>query len=91
MKNKIKIFLIIVLFIIVLSALILYWILYLKAAHSTFERYYNFRSCNELINKTDNYGFCKTSSGETIKIVRYQDKWYLDGDLPVSCWIIECP
>jgi hypothetical protein len=60
----------------------IYWILYLQKAHSTFENYYNFRGCVQLVSKTDNYGFCKISSGQTIKIVRFHDKWYLDGDLP---------
>lgn len=59
--------------------------LYLRKAHSTFENYYAFRGCVQLINKTDDYGTCKTNSGETIKIVRYQNKWYLDGDLPWAC------
>lgn len=54
----------------------------LKIAHSSFENYYNFRGCTELINKTDTYGFCKTQTGETIKLVKYQDRWFLDGDLP---------
>lgn len=59
--------------------------LYLRNAHSTFENYYAFRGCTQLLNKTNEYGICKTNSGETIKIVKYQDKWYLDGDLPWAC------
>lgn len=59
--------------------------LYLKNAHSTFENYYAFRGCVKLLEKTDNYGVCQTSSGDTIKIVKYQEKWYLDGDLPWAC------
>lgn len=60
----------------------LYWNHKLFIAHSTFENFYNFRGCTELITKTDTYGLCKVSSGQTIKIVKYQNKWYLDGDLP---------
>jgi hypothetical protein len=56
--------------------------LYLQKAHSTFENYYAFRGCTELIQKTDDYGICKTKDGQTIKIVKYQGKWYLDSDLP---------
>jgi hypothetical protein len=54
----------------------------LQKAHSTFENYYAFRGCIQLVEKTDTYGTCKTSSGQTIKIVEIQDKWYLDGDGP---------
>ena len=54
-------------------------------AHSTFENYYAFRGCAQLLNKTDDYGICKTDSGQIIKIVKYQNKWYLDGDLPWAC------
>ena len=58
------------------------WMLFLQKAHSTFENYYNFRGCVELISKTDDYGFCKTASNQIIKIVKFQGKWYLAGDLP---------
>jgi hypothetical protein len=54
----------------------------LRAAHSTFENYYAFRGCVQLIDKGADYGICKTSSGDTIKIVEIQGKWYLDGDGP---------
>lgn len=55
----------------------------LKKAHSTFENYYVFRGCVQLLERTDNYGLCKTESGQTIEIVKYQNGWYLAGDLPV--------
>jgi len=61
----------------------IYWVQLLHKAHSTFENYYAFRGCARLLEKKNDYGICKTSSGETIKIVKYQNKWYLDGDLPV--------
>lgn len=54
-------------------------------AHSTFENYYSFRGCVQLIHRTDSMGNCKTTDGQTLKIVRFQNKWYLDGDLPI-CW-----
>lgn len=54
----------------------------LKKAHGSFENYYTFRGCVQLIKKTDDYGFCKINSGQTIKIVKFQNQWYLDGDLP---------
>lgn len=58
---------------------------YLRKAHSTFENYYAFRNCRELIQRTQDYGVCKLYSGKTIKIVKYNNKWYLDGDLPWAC------
>ena len=57
----------------------------INLAHSTFENYYAFRGCTQLIDRTDTYGDCKTADGQTIKIVKFQGEWYLDGDLPM-CW-----
>ena len=54
----------------------------LKKAHSTFENYYTFRGCEQLIEKTDDYGICKIASGQNIKIVKINNRWYLDGDGP---------
>ena len=54
----------------------------LKVAHSTFDNYYAFRGCTQLVEKTDTYGICKTASGDTIKIVLINGAWYLEGDGP---------
>jgi hypothetical protein len=54
----------------------------LQKAHSTFENYYAFRGCSQLLERGTDYGVCKTSSGQTEKIVLYHGRWYLDGDLP---------
>jgi hypothetical protein len=54
----------------------------LDEAHSNFDKYYAFRGCTQLLKRTNAYGVCKTNTGETIKIVKYHNKWYLDGDLP---------
>ena len=62
---------------------------YLRTAHSTFENYYNFRGCVQLVQKTDSYATCKLASGKIIKIIKYNNRWYLDGDLP-SCWMGIC-
>jgi hypothetical protein len=70
---------------IILGALFIYQWAYLRKAHSTFENYYAFRGCQTLVEKTDTYGTCKLTNGSTIKIVMYQGKWYLDGDLPYAC------
>lgn len=51
-------------------------------AHTTFERYYAFRGCAQLLDKTDTYGDCTLRNGQTIKIVLIDGKWYLDGDGP---------
>jgi hypothetical protein len=83
MKKQLKILILSMslIFLLILIAFI-YWINVLQTAHSTFENYYKFRGCTDLINKTDGYGFCKTDSGQVIKIVKYQNRWFLDGDLP---------
>lgn len=60
-----------------------YQVLYLRKAHSTFENYYAFRGCVKLLKRTSDYGLCKISSGQTIKIVKFQGRWFLDGDLPL--------
>lgn len=64
-------------------AFIINWFFVLRRAHSSFQNYYAFRGCVSLVKKTDTYGICKLSSGKQIKLVKYQNKWYLDGDLPV--------
>ena len=54
----------------------------LQKAHSTFDNYYAFRGCVQLLSKTNTSGVCKTASGDTITIVLINDKWYLQGDGP---------
>jgi hypothetical protein len=54
----------------------------LQKAHSTFDNYYAFRGCTQLISRTDTSGVCKTASGGTITIVEINGKWYLQGDGP---------
>jgi hypothetical protein len=60
----------------------IYQVQMLKKAHSTFENYYAFRGCVKLISKTADAGFCQIASGQTIKIVKFDNRWFLDGDLP---------
>jgi hypothetical protein len=92
MNKLIKISLILIFILIIIVVVFLfYYVNYLRSAHSSFENYYKFRGCVQLINKTEDYGICKLESGKEIKIVKYNDKWYLDGDLPVSCGLFECP
>ena len=80
-KKKIIIYFILAAFL-SLVAFAVYWVEYLHIAHSTFQNYYDFRGCVQLLERTDTYGICKTSSGQTIKIVLYDGRWFLDGDLP---------
>ncbi len=84
MWRKLKI-IFITLLILILAGFAINWILILRKAHSTFEDYYKFRGCVELVQRTPDYGTCKLSNGQIIKIVKFQQKWYLDGDLP-HCW-----
>lgn len=88
MKNKWVVFGVLIA-IIVIVALGINQILILRNAHSTFDNYYAFRGCTRLISQTDNYGTCELASGKIIKIVKFRDKWYLEGDLP-SCWSNFC-
>jgi len=88
-KNK----LVVALIFVVLVAVVAFGteqFLIVEKAHSTFENYYAFRGCAELVQKTDSDATCKTTSGQTVKIVKSHGKWYLDGDLPVCvggvCW-----
>ncbi len=53
-----------------------------RLAHTSFERYYAFRGCVRLIDRTDTYGDCETANGQRIKLVLIADEWYLDGDGP---------
>ena len=73
-----------VLLLVVLGLEVWYWN-YLRIAHNSFDNYYAFRGCQQLVSRTETGGICKTSSGQTIKIVEYQGQWYLDGDLPYGC------
>ena len=54
----------------------------LHRAHSSFENYAKFRGCTQMIGETLNFGVCKLSSGQVIKLVRINNKWYLEGDGP---------
>jgi len=85
MRKDIKTLLILLAIIfMILIGIAIYWVLYLNYAHSSFENYYNFRGCVSLINKTVDYGYCRLKSGDVIKLVKYQGRWFLDGDLPGS-------
>ena len=71
-----------ILIIILVASILTTQFFLLQKAHSTFENYYAFRGCVQLLERTPDYGTCKLDSGKTIKIVKIQNKWYLDGDGP---------
>jgi hypothetical protein len=83
MKKKIGIIIGIVIVVIVAIVFGVWYVRFLRDAHSSFDKYYAFRGCSQLIERTDTYGICQTASGQTIKIVLYKNRWFLDGDLPV--------
>lgn len=83
MKSKHLIFFAVTIFVVGVVYLAISQTIMLRKAHSTFENYYAFRDCKNLLKKTDTYGLCQLSSGQTIKLVEFRGKWYLDGDLPV--------
>lgn len=78
-KTIIAIFLVGILFFVFMVSRVLE----VRTAHATFENYYAFRGCSELLQRGEDFGLCKTDTGQTIKIVKFENKWYLDGDLPV--------
>ncbi len=85
-RNKYRKMLIvfIALLLLIVASISIYWLLVLQKAHSTFNDYYDFRGCVKLIGKKSSYGTCELNSGKVIKIVKYQNKWYVDGDLPTG-------
>ncbi|MDE1970263.1 MAG: hypothetical protein KGI50_01670 [Patescibacteria group bacterium] len=89
MKNRFAVPIGIIFVILVLAFGIGYW-LYLRKAHSTFEDYYAFRGCTELISTTTDSGTCRTSNGKILTIAAYHGKWYLDGDFPWVCFAKTC-
>jgi hypothetical protein len=84
--TKIRLVIIIVFVAVIAAAIfVIHERLLLRKAHSTFENYYAFRGCSQLISRTADSGTCRLNSGQVIKIVKFNNKWYLDGDLPL-CW-----
>ncbi len=68
--------------VVVFAAFAIDQFLVLQKAHSTFDNYYAFRGCTQLISQTATSGVCKTTSGDTITIVQINNQWYLQGDGP---------
>jgi uncharacterized membrane protein YedE/YeeE len=74
----------------VLVVLAVDWVVLVTKAHSSLENYAAFRGCVQPLETADAYATCKLASGAVIKMVKVNNKWYLDGDLPVCyfkfCW-----
>lgn len=81
-RNKKIILAVVGVIIIVFVVLAIDQFVVLQKAHSTFDNYYAFRRCVQLLSRTDTSGVCKTVSGEAITIVEINGKWYLQGDGP---------
>lgn len=81
-RNKKIVWAVIVVLIVAAGAFAIDQYFVLQKAHSTFDNYYAFRGCTQLLSKTDTSGICTTSSGQTITIVEINGKWYLQGDGP---------
>jgi hypothetical protein len=81
-RNPRIILVIVVLLLVIAAALALDQYFVLQKVHSTFDNYYAFRGCTQLISRTDTSGVCTTVSGQTITIVEINGKWYLQGDGP---------
>ena len=69
--------------------LVAYQALRVRNAHASFDSYYAFRGCTQLLQRGSDFGVCSTQSGQVIKIVQYGGKWYRDGDGPV-CYFRWC-
>ena len=74
----------VVILVILFIGFCVWWVMYLQWAHSSFENYYSFRGCESLVEKTDAYGICKLKDGSEIRLVLFDGKWFLDGDLPTG-------
>ena len=75
-----KLFLIGTIILILLFIAGIYQYRMLQIAHSSFDNYYRFRGCVSLVSKTDTDAVCRLASGQTIKLVEVNNKWFLDGD-----------
>lgn len=73
-----------VIFLVILISFFLYQFITIRNAHLTFEGYCKWRGL-EVVNQSADYGWCKSqATGQEFKMVLYNNRWYLDGDLPSS-------
>ena len=86
--NKMKFIAVVILVLILLGYIGIKEAIKTDKAHQTFENYYAFRGCSQLIIRTNDYGLCKLPSGKIIKLVKSHGKWYLEGDLPICIGMV---
>src|SRR5262249_19575083 len=58
----------------------------LHKAHRTFDNYAAFRGCAAITSRTETSGTCTLGSGRSIKIVRFNDRWFLEGVCRCCAW-----
>ena len=69
--------------IVVFGVLAVSQIVMLQKAHSSFANYAAFRGCATVTSQTDATGTCTLANGQSITLVKFDNKWFLQGDLPV--------
>lgn len=84
MKKKILIVSLIISIVLVLLVFgfMTYQVITTYEAHGTFDGYCKWRGL-EIVNQSNDFGYCRDAvSGQVFKIVLFNGRWYLDGDLP---------
>ncbi len=66
----------------VIAALVVWQLIILRKAHSSFANYAAFRGCITITGQSAASGTCVRANGETITIVKSDGRWFLEGDLP---------
>ncbi len=69
----------------VIAVLVVWQLIILQKAHSSFADYAAFRGCVAITSRSDASGTCTLANGETITIVKSDGRWFLEGDLPWGC------
>jgi uncharacterized membrane protein affecting hemolysin expression len=80
--NSTKAKMVIVIIVLLLIGFGIYHIQALNKAHSTLENYAVFRGCISLSNQTATSADCVLPSNKTERLVKINNKWYLEGDGP---------
>ncbi len=74
----------------ILALLFAWQFITLRKAHSSLANYAAFRGCASVAEESGGYAICGLPSGQSIKLVQFRNRWYLDKDLPV-CFRDFCP
>lgn len=84
MKKKILIISLIfsILLFLLIVGFMIYQVITTYQAHATFEGYCQWRGL-EVVNQSSDFGYCNDAiSGQVYKMVLFDGRWYLNGDLP---------